>query len=81
MLSATPVNNRFYDLKNQLELAYEGDSSRINEKLGLNRTIEEVFRSAQGAFNGWSKLPIEQRTTNELLTRLDFESILKNIME
>ena len=73
MLSATPVNNRFYDLKNQLELAYEGDSSRINEKLGLNRTIEEVFRSAQGAFNGWSKLPIEQRTTNELLTRLDFD--------
>lgn len=25
MLSATPVNNRFYDLRNQLALAYEGN--------------------------------------------------------
>ena len=73
MLSATPVNNRFYDLKNQLELAYEGDSEQMSKKLGLSRTIEEVFRSAQGAFNAWSKLPIEQRTTNELLKQLDFD--------
>ena len=28
MLSATPVNNRFNDLRNQLQLAYEGDSER-----------------------------------------------------
>jgi len=32
MLSATPVNNRFYDLRNQLALAYEGKSELINEK-------------------------------------------------
>ena len=30
MLSATPVNNRFNDLKNQLALAYEGDSATID---------------------------------------------------
>ena len=30
MLSATPVNNRFTDLKNQLALAYEGNSEYIN---------------------------------------------------
>ena len=33
MLSATPVNNRFYDLRNQLALAYEGNPEEINEKL------------------------------------------------
>ena len=33
MISATPVNNRFVDLKNQLAIAYEGDSENINSKL------------------------------------------------
>lgn len=40
MLSATPVNNRFIDLKNQLALAYEGDSAQINEKLDTSTTID-----------------------------------------
>ena len=58
MLSATPVNNRFVDLKNQLALAYEGDSAQINEKLEhAANTIDEIFRQAQTAFNAWSKLP------------------------
>ena len=35
MLSATPVNNRFNDLRNQLQLAYEGDASLINDKLDI----------------------------------------------
>lgn len=73
MLSATPVNNRFNDLKNQLALAYEGDSSRINDKLATNSTIDEIFRRAQKAFNAWSKLPVDERTTNELLKTLDFD--------
>ena len=73
MLSATPVNNRFNDLKNQLALAYEGDSSQINEKLDTTSTIDEIFRRAQKAFNAWSKLPAEERTTNELLKNLDFD--------
>ena len=29
MLSATPVNNHFTDLRNQLALAYEGDSQQL----------------------------------------------------
>lgn len=39
MLSATPVNNRFMDLRNQLALAYEGNPEQINEKLGTERGI------------------------------------------
>lgn len=73
MLSATPVNNRFYDLRNQLQLAYEGDAAQINEKLNTTHTIDEIFRSAQRAFNAWSKLPSEQRTTEALLKTLDFD--------
>jgi SNF2 family DNA or RNA helicase len=47
MLSATPVNNRFNDLRNQLALAYEGDSENLSKKLRTGRTVEEIFRHAQ----------------------------------
>ena len=73
MLSATPVNNRFTDLKNQLALAYEGNQDFINKKLNTNKPIEEIFRQAQTAFNAWSKLEPEERTTDELLRTLDFD--------
>lgn len=73
MLSATPVNNRFTDLRNQLQLAYEGDSSEINDKLNTSKPIEEVFRSAQAAYTKWSKLPWAERTTQGLLDKLDFD--------
>ncbi|OUN26516.1 helicase-related protein [Blautia sp. An81] len=73
MLSATPVNNRFTDLKNQLALAYEGNSEFINEQLDTKKPIEEIFRQAQKAFNAWSKLEPETRTTDALLRTLDFD--------
>lgn len=72
-LSATPVNNRFYDLRNQLQLAYEGDSSLINDKLDTKKSIDEIFRNAQKAFNSWSKMEPAQRTTESLLGMLDFD--------
>lgn len=73
MLSATPVNNNFYDLRNQLALAYEGDSSRWKGDLGTSRSMEDIFRGAQMQFNAWSKLPAEQRTTDRLMKMLDFD--------
>lgn len=73
MLSATPVNNRFYDLRNQLALAYEGNSSAWKDKLDTNRSVEEIFRSAQKQFNSWSKLAPSQRTTEQLMRMLDFD--------
>ena len=73
MLSATPVNNRFNDLKNQLQLAYEGDASKINEKLDTQKSIDEIFRNAQRAFNVWNKYDPERRTTDNLLSMLDFD--------
>jgi len=73
MLSATPVNNRFVDLKNQLAIAYEGKPELINEKLDTQKSIDEIFRQAQKAFNAWSKLAPETRTTDALLRTLDFD--------
>lgn len=73
MLSATPVNNRFNDLRNQLQLAYEGDTSLIDDKLATTRPIDEIFRNAQKAFNAWSKRNAEERTTDRLLRMLDFD--------
>ena len=73
MLSATPVNNRFVDLKNQLAIAYEGDSENMNQRLDTTKPIEEIFKQAQRAFNAWSKLEPKERTTNALLQTLDFD--------
>lgn len=73
MLSATPVNNRFYDLRNQLALAYEGNPSEFNEKLNIKSDIDTVFRQAQKVYNAWCRLPESERTTTELLSRLDFD--------
>lgn len=73
MLSATPVNNRFADLRNQLALAYEGDSDALGQKLKSSRNVEEIFRRAQTAFNAWSRLPTDQRTAEAILGALDFD--------
>lgn len=73
MLSATPVNNRFTDLRNQLALAYEGNSAELNAKLDTRHGINEIFRRAQRAFNDWSRLPAPERTTETILGALDFD--------
>ncbi len=73
MLSATPVNNRFIDLKNQLALAYEGNQSLLDEKLNTKNSIDIIFRHAQAAFNNWSELSAVERTTEKLLKMLDFD--------
>ena len=73
MLSATPVNNRFHDLKNQLALAYEGKQDNINEILNTESSIETIFNQAQKVYNLWSNLPKEERTTQRLLDNLSFD--------
>lgn len=73
MLSATPVNNRFVDLRNQLAIAYEGDSEQIDSKLATKKSIDDIFRQAQKAYNAWCKLEPKDRTTDALLRTLDFD--------
>ena len=73
MLSATPVNNRFNDLKNQIQLAYEGDAANIDGLLDTHSGIDDIFRQAQAAYNRWCKLPAEERTTKALQDVLSFD--------
>lgn len=62
MLSATPVNNRLLDLRNQIELITEGDDAYLAESDGIP-SITQVTRVAQQRFNEWSKLEDGERTT------------------
>ena len=73
MLSATPVNNRFLDLRNQLAIAYEGEADNLEKELDTKKSLEDIFRQAQTAFNTWSKKEPEERTTEALLKTLDFD--------
>ena len=73
MLSATPVNNRFNDLKNQLQLAYEGNSEQIDGVLHIESSIDEIFKNVQRSYNSWAKLPNAERSTAKLLSMLDFD--------
>ena len=73
MLSATPVNNKFLDLKNQLALAYSGNPEAWQSKLKLDNDVDTVFRVAQNTFARWSKLPVDNRTTKTLMGMLSFD--------
>lgn len=83
MLSATPVNNRFTDLKNQLALAYEGNTDKIDENISKTKSIDTILKNAQTVFNNWSKLPIEERNSKTLLNELnkdfDFFKLLDSV--
>lgn len=59
MLSATPVNNRLNDLKNQLYFITEEDDQAL-ANLGIT-SIKEVMRKAQSAFNNWMKSGSDNR--------------------
>lgn len=81
MLSATPVNNRFTDLRNQIALAYGDDVEGFNEKLDTKNSVSEILRQAQRAYNDWTKLPKSERNAKELMKSLDidFSVLLDNV--
>ncbi len=81
MLSATPVNNRFADLKNQLALAYGDDIEQFNERLDTDKSVETILINAQKAFNEWTKMPKEERKAADLMSMIDidFSILLDNV--
>lgn len=71
MLSATPVNSRMNDLKNQVAFITEGiDNALANYGIP---SIEVTLRKAQAKFNEWLKLPEDQRKTAALLESMNFD--------
>ncbi len=81
MLSATPVNNRYNDLKNQLALAYSQDYQAFEKSLDTKSNIATIFRNAQAVFNDWSKLPPSERKNKDLIDGLsiDFKILLDSV--
>jgi len=83
MLSATPVNNRFTDLKNQIALAWEGETGKTDDNLGTEKSVETILSNAQKIFNDWTKLPVEERSSQALLASLnmnfDFFKLLDSV--
>ncbi|MCO6413226.1 MAG: DEAD/DEAH box helicase family protein [Thiogranum sp.] len=71
MLSATPVNNRMNDLKNQVAFISEGRDDAFGN-VGI-RSVDSTLRLAQKQFNQWVKQPIESRTTATLLDSMSFD--------
>lgn len=71
MLSATPVNNRLADLKNQIMFITEGDDKAFENNARI-KSIENTLRLAQSKFTEWSKLPEEEQLTENLLPTLDY---------
>jgi len=71
MLSATPVNNRLADLKNQIAFITEGDDAALEDH-GI-RSIDATTRNAQKQFNLWLKLPESERSPARLLEMLGFD--------
>ena len=81
MLSATPVNNRYNDLKNQLALAYSQDYDAFEKSLDTKSNIATIFRNAQAVFNDWSKRPPAERKNKDLIDSLsiDFKILLDSV--
>src|SRR4029078_3948277 len=71
MLSATPVNNRMADLRNQIAFATEGDDTALLEH-GI-ASIASTPRTAQKQFNRWLDLPEPDRTPARLIDMLGFD--------
>ncbi|MCD2511584.1 helicase-related protein [Comamonas endophytica] len=71
MLSATPVNNRLADLKNQIAFVTEGDDTALAEH-GID-SIEQTTRKAQIQFNRWLVLDEAERTPGHLIEMLGFD--------
>lgn len=70
MLTATPVNNRLLDLRNQIELITEGDDEYLAESDNIP-SVTQVTRTAQSKFNEWSRLPDPQRTTESFVNSVN----------
>ncbi|MGG3435064.1 helicase-related protein [Heyndrickxia coagulans] len=80
MLSATPVNNKLDDLKNQIAFITEGKDSAL-EKTANIKSVSHTIRIAQTQYNKWSNLDEEERTTERLLDMLswDYFSLLDSL--
>ena len=70
LLSATPVNNNLKDLRNQLYFLTENRDDAFAESIGVG-SLKETLATAQKAFSSWAKKQTVERTTGELMEKLN----------
>ena len=71
MLSATPVNNKMNDIKNQIAFITEDNDNALADA-GID-SIDQTLRKAQMTFNQWAKLPESQRTGESFIDNIDLD--------
>ena len=71
MLSATPVNNRMNDLKNQVSFITEGKDDALSD-YGIY-SIEQTLKLAQSRFNQWVKQDAKTRNVQALMNNMNFD--------
>ena len=54
-LSATPINNKFVDIRNQFKLMTKGADNGFEKSELAVGSLESIFRTAQKDFNDWSE--------------------------
>ncbi|MEG1411096.1 MAG: helicase-related protein, partial [Terrisporobacter sp.] len=72
MLSATPVNNKMDDLKNQIAFITEDNDKSLEDSADI-KSISSTLKIAQTAFNRWGELEEDEKTTERLLEMLNFD--------
>ncbi|MCB4204546.1 DEAD/DEAH box helicase family protein [Deferribacterales bacterium Es71-Z0220] len=72
MLSATPVNNKLQDLKNQIAFITEGRDDALAETTNIP-SINTTLKNAQTIFNKWSQLDEHKKTTEKLLDMMNWD--------
>jgi SNF2 family DNA or RNA helicase len=80
MLSATPVNNRLSDLKNQINFITAGADDAMAKRGKNVPSIEITLTNAQREFNRWSNTPAKERKSENLINVLDYFHILNYIL-
>lgn len=71
MLSATPVNNKMTDIKNQIAFITEDQDDALIDA-GI-KSIETTLKNAQMAFNKWAKRPESERTGASFVDTIDLD--------
>ncbi|WP_186668805.1 helicase-related protein [Sporosarcina sp. BP05] len=71
LLSATPVNNKMNDIKNQIAFITEDNDDALN-KHGID-SIDLTLKAAQRSFNRWTELSAKDRTTGNFLNMVNPE--------
>jgi SNF2 family DNA or RNA helicase len=79
MLSATPVNNKMNDIKNQIAFITEENDQALQE-VGID-SINHTLKNAQMIYNRWANLTEKERTTETFvdMMNMDYFTILDTL--